>query len=94
MWHIPINAGECSLLYAAESFDQFEGLLQLFEKLYNEENDDWWDKLANELEFSYNTEDYSFGSGEYDVDTGYDEEYEEDSPYATEEQQAYRGKQL
>ncbi|ACV61883.1 hypothetical protein Dtox_0996 [Desulfofarcimen acetoxidans DSM 771] len=43
MWHITINAGERSLLYAAETFEQFEALLRLFEKLGNEENEAWRD---------------------------------------------------
>ncbi len=88
MWHIPINAGERSLLYATETFEQFEGLLQLFENPDNEENDDWWDKLANELGFSDKTEDCSFGSGEYDDDSAFEEGYEEDSPMTAEEQQS------
>jgi hypothetical protein len=33
------NANEYSLLYAAETFEQFEELLQFFEKLDNEGND-------------------------------------------------------
>jgi|GEM_PF-2240272 len=49
MWYITKNADERTLLYAAETFEQFEWLLQLFEQLENEENDTWWDKLANEL---------------------------------------------
>ncbi len=42
MWHIPINATEHLLLYATETFEQFEELLQFFENLSNEENDAWW----------------------------------------------------
>ncbi len=88
MWHTPINVGERPLLYAAETFEQFEGLLQLFEKQDNEENDAWWDKLANELGLLDNTEDYSFGSGEYDDDSDFEEGYEEDPPMTAKEQQS------
>jgi len=74
MWHIPINATEHSLLYATETFEQFEGLLQFFEKLDNEENDAWWEKLANDIGRSdsadlFETERYS--------DRDYDDEYSE-----------------
>ena len=74
MWHIPINATEHSLLYATETFEQFEGLLQFFEKLDNEENDAWWEKLANDIGRSdsadlFETERYS--------DRDYDDEYDE-----------------
>lgn len=85
MWHIPINAGERSLLYAAETFDQFETLLRFFERLDNEENDTWWDKLANDLGISDKSGE-SFGSGEYGVDSDFEEEYDDDSPIAVEEQ--------
>jgi hypothetical protein len=88
MWHIPLNTGERSLLYAAETFEQFETLLRFFERLDNEENDAWWDKLASELGVLVKTEDYSFSSGEYDDDSIFEEGYEEDSPMTAEEQQS------
>lgn len=83
MWHIPINATEHSLLYATETFEQFEGLLQFFEKLDNEENDAWWEKLANDIGRSdsadlFETERYS--------DRDYDDEYDEYSEVTAEEQ--------
>ena len=83
MWHIPINATEHSLLYATETFEQFEGLLQFFEKLDNEENDAWWEKLANDIGRSdsadlFETERYS--------DMDYDDEYDEYSEVTAEEQ--------
>ncbi len=86
MWHIPINADGRSLLYAAETFKQFEGLLQLFEKLDNEENDTWWDKLANELGVPDETGEV-FGSAEHYDDSDFKEEYEEDTPLTVKEQQ-------
>lgn len=86
MWHIPINATEHSLLYATETFDQFEGLLQFFEKLDNEENDAWWEMLANDIgrsdtADSFETERYNDGDycNEYD-------EYDEYSEVTAEEQ--------
>lgn len=86
MWHFPINVGERSLLYAAETFEQFEGLLRLFEGLDNEENDAWWDKLASELDLPDKNGDYSFGSGEYDDDSDFEEKYDDDSQIADHEQ--------
>ena len=49
MWHIPINATERTLLYAAETFEQVESLLQFFERLDNGGNDAWWELLANDV---------------------------------------------
>jgi len=72
MWHIPINAYGRSLLYAAETFEHFEGLLRLFERLDYEEYDAWWDKLARGLDLLDNNEDYPFGSGEYDDDSSFE----------------------
>lgn len=69
MWHIPINATERTLLYAAETFEQFEGLLQLFERLDDGENDDWWEKNAND-------EMTSDGSDSDNFDDEYDEYYD------------------
>lgn len=40
--HIAINAAERSLLYAAETLEQFGSLLQCFDNLDKEENDAWW----------------------------------------------------
>lgn len=87
MWHIPINSGKRSLLYAAETFEQFEGLLQLFEKLDNEENDVWWDMLTSELGLSDKSEDL-FGSGEYDVDSDFEEEYNDDFSITDQDKQS------
>lgn len=87
------NAEEYSLLYAAETFEQFEGLLQFFEKLDNEENDTWWDKLANELRISDESGE-SFGSVEHDDDSDFAEEYEEDTPMTAKEQQSVPRRQL
>lgn len=66
MWHIPINATERTLLYAAETFEQFESLLQFFNNLDNEENGAWWEELANDVAASGNADSNS-----------YDEEYDE-----------------
>lgn len=49
MWHIPLRAVNRTVLYAVETFEQFEGLLQLSENLDNDENDERWDLLAREL---------------------------------------------
>jgi len=50
MWHMPINAPMRSLLYAAETFEQFENLLQFFYKLNDESvNDAWWEKMVKDL---------------------------------------------
>ncbi len=65
MRHISISVTERSLLYAAETFEQFEGLLQFFEKLDDEENFDWWEKLANDVVASDN-EDSNSHNDEYD----------------------------
>ena len=86
MWHIPINAAERSLLYAAETFEQFEGLLQFFAKLDNEEIDTWWDNLANELGVPDDSGEV-FGSVEHHDDSDFEEEYEEDTPMTAKEQQ-------
>lgn len=86
MWHIPIKAGERSLLYAAETVEQFEGLRQLFERLDNDENDAWWDKLANELGYKDKDVD-SFDAEEYENDSDYEEEYV-DSKIANHEKQS------
>ena len=83
MWHIPINATEHSLLYATETFEQFEGLLQFFEKLDNEENDAWWEKLANDIGRSDSAD--SFETERYS-DMDYDDEYDEYSEVTAEEQ--------
>ena len=83
MWHIPINATEHSLLYATETFEQFEGLLQFFEKLDNEENDAWWEKLANDIGRSDSAD--SFETERYS-DRDYDDEYDEYSEVTAEEQ--------
>ena len=64
MRHIPISVTERSLLYAAETFEQFERLLQFFEKLDDEENFDWWEKLANDVVASDN-EDSNSHNDEY-----------------------------
>lgn len=82
MWHITINAGERSLLYAAETFEQFEALLRLFEKLDNEENEAWWEKLANDIERTETAD-------SIDVDRygdEYDDEYDADSEVTADEQ--------
>ena len=86
MWHIHKNAGERSLLYTTETFEQFEGLLQFFEKLDNEDDDTWWDKLANELAISDELGEV-FGTLEHRDDTEFEEEYEEDAPLTVKEQQ-------
>jgi hypothetical protein len=49
MWHVPINATERSLLYASETFEQFEQLLQFFERLDNEGSAALWAKIAGDL---------------------------------------------
>lgn len=69
MWHIPNNAIEHTLLYAAETFEQFEALLQFFNRLDNEENFDWWERLANDVATSDNTDSDSY-------DDEYDEYYD------------------
>jgi hypothetical protein len=56
MWHIPINASERSLLYADETFEQFENLLNFFNSLENEDNFDWWETFANDIEKVYGFE--------------------------------------
>ena len=81
----PKNVGERTLLYVAETFEQLEGLIQLFERMDNEENDIWWDKLANELGFN-DEADNSVGSGEYDDDSDSDGECGKDSPTAADKQ--------
>lgn len=69
MWHIPINATERTLLYAAETLEQFETLLQFFERLGNGENDTWWEKLANDVMISDSADSDSY-------DDEYDEYYD------------------
>jgi len=78
MWHIPINVAERSLLYTTETFDQFEGLLQFFAKLDNEENHAWWEALANVIGRSDKAD--SFETERHDDD------YDEYSEVTTEEQ--------
>jgi hypothetical protein len=74
MWHIPLNAsaGVRSLLYAAETVEQFEELLRFFEKLDNEENAAWWEQLARDVKRSY---DFA-GGDEAEFGDEYDDEYQ------------------
>ena len=50
MRHIPLHIGGRPLLHAAETFDQFEGLLWFFESLDDKLIDDWWEKIASDIE--------------------------------------------
>jgi hypothetical protein len=51
MWHIPLWTGERTLLRAAETFEQFECLLQFFSRLDGEDNDAWWEAAASAVEY-------------------------------------------
>lgn len=77
MWHIPINATERSLLHAAETFGQFEDLLQFFERLDNEEDEVLWEKIANDIA----SDNADFDSYDNEFDEYYDApERETDEP--------------
>ncbi len=69
MWHIPINATEVHCYMPQRHLEQFEALLQFFERLDNEENDAWWEKLANDVMISDSADSDSY-------DDGYDEYYD------------------
>ena len=81
MWHIPINATERSLLYAADTFEEFVSLLQFFNKLDTEENGAWWEELTNDV----------VASDDADSDS-YDNEYDEN--YDTPERETDEPKEL
>ncbi|MPM87474.1 hypothetical protein SDC9_134570 [bioreactor metagenome] len=86
MWHIPLRTVNRSVLYAVETFEQFEGLLQLFENLDNDENDERWDLLARELSLFDKSKD-SISLRESSVDCDLEEEYDVDSSITVQDKQ-------
>jgi hypothetical protein len=50
MWHIPISATERTLLYVAETFEQFAILLIFFDAPDNQDSFDWWEAIATDIE--------------------------------------------
>ena len=86
MRHIPVSMSMRSLLYAAETLEQFEGLFQFIETLDNEENNTWREKLSYELDFSDENMGCPYDSKVYSDDSAFEKEYDDDSQTAECEQ--------